>query len=366
VDAVDSGGAVVNVAITDVRAYLYEQTVPEHRFREGLPTLGGRQRALWIRVLTDAGVDGWSHVPYWGSESFELASRHLRSLAVGRDALSREALWRSMWELDRMEELPIYFLGALDVALWDIAAKVANLPLHKLVGGYRDAIPAYASLSTFASEEEFLDVIDECRGLGFGAFKLHGWGDVRRDISLCRRVREHVPDADLMFDAMGAYFPEEALRVGRALEEAAFAWYEEPVREFNVGVYQSLARTLDIPIVVEATDGAHYRAAELLVSGAVDVVQAGTDVHGVTGALRIAHVADALGRTVEFHTGGPVHRHLCCAVPNTRYFESLVLWRPVEREDGLDDDGFVHPPGAPGVGLEPDLERLEADAVRAM
>ena len=342
----------MDLRITDVQAYVIHETgVQAYRFRNGLPPGRSTRDDVWLRVLTNEGIEGWSFLPHWGIPAAALATRHLRDLAIGANPLNKEDLWHRVWELDRMEELPLYALGMLDVALWDITGKVAGLPLHKIVGGYRETVPAYASLHRFEDEAEFIAVVDQCLAMGFKAIKLHGWGDLRKDADLCARIRAHVPEpVHLMFDAMGAFTPHEAMWLGRALEDSQFYWYEEPVREFAIGAYRQLTRDLDIPIVLEATDGCHYRAAELLSSDAADIIQSGVEYHGVTGALRIASVADAFGRTVEFHTGGLPHAHLCCAVRNTTFYESVVLSNPVQKEPGVDSEGNVRAPEGPGIG----------------
>ncbi len=101
-----------------------------------------------------------------------------------------QRLWKKVWEVDRMDEFPIYLLGTMDIALRDITSKVAEVPLYQLLGGYRDRIPAYASTVTFGSIEEYLEVADQCLGLGYSAMKLHAWGEVRRDAERARRLRD--------------------------------------------------------------------------------------------------------------------------------------------------------------------------------
>jgi L-alanine-DL-glutamate epimerase-like enolase superfamily enzyme len=355
------------VRIVDVETYVVEQPPqPAYGWREGLPTAPPRLYDLWLRVVTDEGVDGWALVDYYGEVAAAVLGRGVRELAVGADPLRKELLWERMWELDRMEQFPTYAFGALDTALWDLSAKVAGLPLFEVLGGYRDCIPAYASTATFASVEEYLDVADQCLELGYTAIKLHAWGDARRDGELARRLREHVgPDIVLMFDASGGFRPPEAMRLGRALEEAGFLWYEEPVQEFAVEAHRRLADALDIPILgAEVIDGAHYTAAEWLATGAADLIRTEALIKGgITGALRIFHVADAFGTTAEVHGPGLASVHLCCAVPNTTYYESMVLTNPVAREPLVDADGNARAPLVPGIGYEVDVEELRGRAV---
>src|SRR5262245_29505459 len=172
----------------------------------------------------------------------DLVDRRFREMLVGRDPLLKEDLWERVWEIDRIEELPIYALGLADVALWDITAQVAGLPLYRVIGGYRDRIPAYASTVTFETTEEFLDVADQCRAAGFRAIKLHAWGDARRDARLCQDLRKHVGDEiDLMYDGSAGFDLLDAIYLGRALSEAGYLWYEEPMREFSIEAYKRLA-----------------------------------------------------------------------------------------------------------------------------
>ena len=124
------------------------------------------------------------------------------------------------------------------------------MPLYKMIGGYRDRIPAYASTVTYATIEEFLDVADQCLEYGFRAIKLHAWGDPKKDAKLGQELRNHVgPDIELMYDGSAGFDLVDAIYVGRALAEAGFFWYEEPMREFNIDAYRRLRDKVDIPLL---------------------------------------------------------------------------------------------------------------------
>ena len=118
----------------------------------------------------------------------DIVDRVLREELVGERADRREWLWHRLWELDRTEEFPIWLFGVVDVALWDLEGRVLGVPVHRLLGTYRESIPAYASTVTFSTVEEYLDVADQCLELGFPAIKLHAWGDARADADLCQRA----------------------------------------------------------------------------------------------------------------------------------------------------------------------------------
>ncbi len=355
--------------ITDVRAYTLEHTVP-HPFvwRKGLPGSGTSSETTWLRVMMDEGVDGFSPIPR-GVLALDLIRRRIRDLLIGQNPLQKELLWHQIWEVDRIEEFPMYMLGAVDIALWDITAKLAGLPLYRLLGGYRDEIQAYASTVTFATTEEFLDVADQCLDYGFRAIKLHAWGDARRDASLCQDLRKHVgDDISLMYDGSAGFNRYESLYVGRALEEAGYYWYEEPMREFSIGAYRRLCDDLDIPVLsAETSDGCHYNVADFIIHGAADMVR--TSVHykgGITGAMRVAHLADAFQMTAEVHGGGPANLQICLAIRNNSFYESLITCNPIEVEPSIDRQGTIHAPTAPGVGFDVDVQQLERSAVATL
>lgn len=352
--------------IIDVKAYLLPKRPPPHpfRWRDGLPGSDPYSEPAVLRVVTDAGVEGFSQVPR-GRIFLDLVARRIRPLLLGEDALLKERLWKKVWEVDRIEEFPIYALGAVDMALWDLTGKAAGLPLYRLFGGFRDAIPAYASTVTFGSVEAYLDVADQCLALGYPAVKLHAWGDARRDAALCEALRAHVGDeVPLMYDGSAGFDFQDALYLGKALEHAGFLWYEEPMREFSISSYRRLRDRLSIPLLVaETSDGSHYNTADFIHFQAGDIVRTSTGFKGgFTGALRIAHLADAFQLRAEVHGGGLPNLHVALAIPNTTYYESLVDANPVAPDPLVDRQGLVHAPSEPGTGAVYDPARLEHEA----
>lgn len=325
---------------------------PPFTWRAGLPGSESAHTGGLLRIQTDEGVEGTAYCRR-GVIVADLVERHLRSELLGADPLDREYLYHRVWEIDRIEEFPLYTLGLVDVALWDIAGKVAGLPAHRLLGTFRTSIPAYASTVTFGTVEEYLDVADQCLELGYRAIKLHAWGNARRDARLCLALREHVgAELDLMYDGSAGFDLADAVYLGRALSEAGYLWYEEPMREFSVTSYAWLAERVAVPLLVaEMSDGAHYNMADFINSGCATYVRTSAMFKGgITGAMRIAHLAESFGLRAEVHGMGIVNRHLCMAIPNTTYYESLVASNPVVREPCVDANGLVHAPTEAGVG----------------
>jgi L-alanine-DL-glutamate epimerase-like enolase superfamily enzyme len=250
--------------------------------------------------------------------------------------------------------LPIYMLGVVDVALWDLAGRAAGRPAWQLLGGFREAIPAYASTATFASTEEYLDVASQCLALGYPAIKLHAWGDAREDARLCLDLREHVGDAvALMYDGSAGFDLPDAVYLGHALADAGYLWYEEPIREFSVTAYRWLAERVRVPLcVAETSDGAHMNTGDFIAAGAASFVRTSAELRGgITGAMRIAHLADAFRLRAEVHGPGLSSQQLCMAIANTTYYESLVTTTTVPRDPVVDERGLVHAPQRPGIGL---------------
>ena len=141
-------------------------------------------------------------------------------------------------------------LGLVDQLAWDIKSKKANMPLWQMLGGNSSKVPAYASTVTWDTMDEYERYIKQCIDVGFKAFKLHAWGDAKEDAKLSRNLRKWTgPDADLMFDGSAGWDYVTSMWFGRVLEECGFLWYEEPMREFELGSYRKLCDELDIPVL---------------------------------------------------------------------------------------------------------------------
>lgn len=339
--------------ITDIK--VETSIVPvKHQFvwRKGLPGSGTQHDVARITVETDEGVSGTSFSSH-GTMVKDMIERSIAPDLLGHDPLMKEYLWHRVWELDRLEETPIYGLGLIDIALWDLNAKVAGMPLYQMLGGFRDRIPCYASTVTYSSIEEFLDIADQCIDYGFRAIKLHAWGDPKKDAKLGQALRAHVgPDIELMYDGSAGFDLVEAIYVGRALAEAGFFWYEEPMREFNIDAYRRLRDKVDIPLLSgETSDGAHFNIADFIAFDGAEMVRTSTHYKGgVTGAMRIAHLAQSFNMRAEVHGGGMANLAIACAIPNTTWYESLVKTNPIIVEPGIGRDGCISPPNVPGIG----------------
>ena len=184
--------ARMRIAAIDVDLISLPAVTPPFAWRRGLRGSHGARTTAVLRITTEDGAVGEAYHEWSGPMLADIVDRVLRDELVGERADRREWLWHRLWELDRTDEFPIWLIGLVDVALWDLEGRVLGVPVHRLLGTYRDEIPACASTTTFATIEEFLDVCDQCLELGYPAIKLHAWGDARADAELCQRLRAHV------------------------------------------------------------------------------------------------------------------------------------------------------------------------------
>ncbi|WP_121743380.1 mandelate racemase family protein [Natronorubrum halophilum] len=342
------------------------------------------RKLFGIRIHTDVGIVG----EYVGGNSPGAAQINMfADYLVGKNPLEREKHWseikRALRKYDRMG------IGPIDIALWDFAGKYYDAPIHELLGTYRKSIPAYASTyhgdenGGLDSPEAFADFAEDCLERGFPGYKIHGWGgsdssrEIDREIESIVAVGERVGDAmDLMFDPACEYETfADALTVGRALDEQGFLWYEDPYRDGGISQqgHRRLRERLDTPILQTEHIRGLESHADFVVGDGTDFVRADPEYDaGITGAMKIVHMAEAFGLDVEFHAPGPAQRHCIAATRNTNYYE-LALVHPncqntqppvyeggySDMIDTVDDRGHVIVPDGPGLGVDYDWDYIE-------
>ena len=330
-----------------------------------------------IVVKTDSGLEGYGFG--WGTKggmrTAHTIAEVFRPELIGNDPLDRERLWHSAHRADRYGGLASFnSYGPLDVALWDIASKSANLPLYKLIGAYRDRIAAYASSPFMQSPEDYASLAIEAKLKGFTAFKLHPPGEPDLDIACCEAVRAAVgPEFVLMSDPVGGnYDHEDAVRVGRALEKLEYLWLEEPLYDHDIHGLEQLSRTLDIAICAGEWNSDFFSKINYLRSGAADIIRADVSwTGGITGSLKSAHIAEGFGVNCEMHMTvlslmDVANLHVALAIKNCRYLElpfpdgaTFGIKKPLE----IDNEGYVQAPSAPGLGVEIDWNVINRNTV---
>ncbi|MEI4271171.1 enolase C-terminal domain-like protein [Klenkia sp. LSe6-5] len=374
--------------ITDLRVLLHERTMPAV---VGPPTT----TLALLTVDTDEGISGHTFLGAPGEDVVALGStlvRQVKPTLLGSDPLDIGRIWLTLGR----RGLPPTLQGAIDVALWDIAGKAAGLPVHRLLGSTRTAVPVQTSSWVYRDPADYVDDALAYRELGVTGHKLHPLTQLRSfagtpvaaeaDIDLCRRVRDAVGDGHRLFlDAAWAYDFGEALRVGRAVQALGYEWLEDPLSADDLYGYVRLKQHLAIPLMAtEITSGGLTALAPWVTQRATDFLRGDVVLKGgITGLRKIAHLAEAFHLNCELHDAytslnNLATLHLAASLPNCDWFEVLVINPPGEHgfsqlEYGLaepftlDGQGMVQVPEQPGLGMEPDWDLLthgSADVLR--
>ena len=209
-------------------------------------SFGGTRQLGVVTISTDEGVEGHAFLgsSRQGADAYVgPMMEFIKPAIMDRNPLDIGSLWAGMWKNNR--NVSTNAIGAVDVALWDIAGKVAGLPIHRLLGSCRDRVPAYASSGYLTTPEDYAEEALHFKDLGWPAYKIHPHAVPKEDIEICRVTRNAVgTQYDLMLDSMWAYCYEDALRVGRAAEEYDFLWYEDPLAEEAIYNYVKLKVTV--------------------------------------------------------------------------------------------------------------------------
>ena len=359
--------------IVDVTVTLFEQKdIRTLSFGpHNAPTKGNGVLGL-VTLHTDEGLEGHA---FLGSitksaklDAFSLVDT-LKPILVGRDPLDREGLHRAICK--RFRSTTWRCIGAIDVALWDLAGKIAGLPIHRLIGGERTIVPAYASSPGHDDAAEYVAEALEAKAAGYHAYKIHpprkGW---EGDIAVCAAVRKAVGDNyRLMLDSTWMYTYTEALRVGHAIEEMGFYWFEDPLAEDDIYNSAKLREKLRIPILAtEFSPGGFHSYAPWITSRATDYLRGDVAVKGgITACVKAAHLAEAFHMTFEIHHGGNslnnvANLHVMCGIPNSEFFE-VILPDDVQKYGLVNDlvvdgNGMVRVPAGPGLGVEIDRDLI--------
>jgi L-alanine-DL-glutamate epimerase-like enolase superfamily enzyme len=354
----------------------------------GPPGLG---RMAMLTISTDEGHQGHAFAAPEVIRSYVIES-YARKVLIGQDPFHREKLWMALehWQRGSAGQLTDRALATIEQALWDLAGRALGTPVYKLLGGYRDKVPAYGSTMCgdeleggLSTPEEYGEFALRLVARGYKAIKLHTWmppvafaPDPGMDIKACAAVREAVgPDIELMLDGYHNYSRTDALRIGRALEKLGFAWFEEMMNEQSSASYAWLAGQLDIPIVgPESLSGKHYSRADWVKAGACDILRAGVAGNGgITPTIKTAHLAEAFGMNCEVHGNGAANLAVCAAIRNCRWYERGLLHPFLDYDevpaylnsltDPMDKEGFVHLSQKPGLGEDINFDYIGAHAV---
>ena len=324
-----------------------------------------------LRLVTDQGLEGHA---FLGSAANAATTdgqgliSHLKPMVMGRDPMHREAIVADLWKRQRVAG--VRAIGAVDVALWDLVGKAMGQPIHRLLGTFRESVPAYASSAVLPSAAAYAEQAVEFKEYGWAAYKIHPPTRWRDDIKVCEAVRKAVGDYTIMLDSTWSYDFPAALRVGRAVEEMGYYWYEDPLADQDVYNYVKLKQQLSIPILATEypiTGLDSYQPWIML--QATDYLRGDVAVKGgITTLVKAAHLAEALRMNYEVHHGGNslnnvANLHVIAAIRNTEFFEVLLpdgaQKYGLEQDIVVGRDGMVHVPNGPGLGAAIDFRLIE-------
>src|SRR5439155_14526441 len=381
--------------IVDIR------TIPlSYRCEPPYGSAGGmqaRRGALLVEIETDERVIGIGEAGVGGGSTRDVIEKQLQPMLLGEDPLLIEGLWQKMFARTRQygrRGIVMNAISGIDIALWDIAGKVARLPLYRVLGGCRDRVEAYASGGFYQEGKGIEALAGEAEGYrarGFTGMKMkvgrnpstqthlrHLVDHAERcevepeeDIARVAAVRRALgPQAKLMVDVNCAWSPSFAIEMGRAFEPYKLYWIEEPVATDDIDGSAAVADALATPIAGYETEIGLYGFRELITRGAVDIVQ--PDIAwtgGFSECRRIAALAQAHHRMVAPHAFASAvtlvaSLHLIASIPNGLVLEfdqnpnglrDELLQEPVQ----IENDGTIKLPERPGLGIELDRAAVE-------
>lgn len=247
-------------------------------------------------------------------------------------------------------------LAAIDIALWDLKAKRAGLPLAKLLGSYRDSVRTYDTSGGFlhASIAEITERATASLAAGIAGIKIKvGLPDTAEDLRRVRAVREHLgPDVPLMVDANQQWNRSTALRMGRALEEFNLTWIEEPLDAYDSAGHAALAAALDTPIATGEMLASVAEHEQLIAAKSCDILQPDAPrVGGITQFLRLCTLAHSAGLDLAPHFAMEIHVHLAAAYPHEPWVEHFDWLDPLFNERLEIEGGRMWVPHRPGLGF---------------
>ncbi len=308
-----------------------------------------------LRLITDGGLEGHcTGVTATPSQLEDAASVVLQS-----DPVDRERTWRALKELSG--GLSTSLRAGIDVALWDLSAKIAGRPLFRHVNGFRDRVPVCRSGSEGETAEGIVQDAKDAQQAGFKAYRIRTKSDESALVRLVRDVRSAVgPDFPLIFDGRNRYTVDGAIRIGRVLDEADYFYFDRPRPQGDHSGGTQVAGEIDTPTSTEVSGP--MEASLVMTVQSADHIRTGVGVAGgFTDVLKSARCAEAFGAYCHLEgmgiCDGFAHLHLVGALRNTPFIEltGTEVRSPFVRNPLRVTDGLVRLPVLPGLGIDIDL-----------
>lgn len=348
-----SGERSVRVETLDVSAYAVPTDLPES---DG--TFSWKSTTLVLVQVKAGGKTGLGY-SYADKATETLIRNTLSRVVIGRDAMAVPGAWSAMVAAIRnlgRAGVASMAISAVDSALWDLKARLLDLPLVTLLGAVRETAPVYGSGGfTSYSINQLQEQLGAWVAAGIPRVKMKIGTHPADDLGRVRAAREAIgPDAELFVDANGAYSRKYALAQAERFAELGVTWFEEPVSSDDL---EGLRLIRDQgPSGMEIAAGEYgydlFYFRRMLEAGAVDVLQAdATRCAGITGLLRVGPLCESRGLPLSAHCAPSLHAHPACSLPNFRHLE---YFHDHDRIEHLLFDGALTPVGG---ALRPDLSR---------
>jgi L-alanine-DL-glutamate epimerase-like enolase superfamily enzyme len=324
-----------------------------------------------VRLRDREGTEGTGYtftVGRNGGAIHDIIAREITEILIGQDADRIEWLSHRLWwdlHYGGRGGPTVLAMSAVDIALWDLKAKRAGLPLWNLLGGHDRRVPCYAGgIDLELSADELLRQTDGNLAKGFRAIKMKvGRKKLSEDVAKLAAMRDHLgAEFPLMVDANMKWTVDEAIRAARAFAPYDPLWLEEPIAPDDVAGHARVRREGGIPVAAGENLRTIWEFRHLIASGGVSFPEPDvTNCGGITAFIKIAHLAESFNLPVTSHGAHDITVHLLAAVPNRSYLEAhgfgldRYIAEPLKIEDGM-----AVAPDRPGHGVSFDWAGLEA------
>jgi L-alanine-DL-glutamate epimerase-like enolase superfamily enzyme len=335
---------------------------------DAIHTFGTEGGGLSLRINTDAGITGYATSTFGtmlGAPHVlrSILQDEIKPLLIGQDPSFpkriRADLWKAL-EYAGVQGMNHFAISAVDIAIWDIIGKAANLPVYKILGAYSDRCPVYSMCGWYYPDDQDLSQykksLNSAFEEGFSGAKIKvGRESLADDVRRIKVAMEVAgPNRNIMVDANQKFDVAEAIQRGKAYQDLGCFWYEEPIVPYNHAGYAQIAKELNIRIACGENEYTKYAFADLISHHAVDVVQPdGRRAGGVTEWMEIGAIADAAKLPVASHGGGPEDLQMLLSMPNAMFMESGSFKGHGSTIETLKMvDSAVLAPERPGMGSE--------------
>ncbi|HEX4592503.1 MAG TPA: mandelate racemase/muconate lactonizing enzyme family protein [Gemmataceae bacterium] len=323
---------------------------------------------LLVQLATDAGLTGlgFGYVTAAGRAAVAAVEDELAPRLVGADPRLHQRLYSTM-----PVGIPRIARAAVDIAVWDLAAKAANLPLWQFLGGARESIAAYASETAgpWMNADQVIAAYEPLKDKGMtGLHVAVGGRSPEADARKLEEVRNHVGLDDwLGVTANGSYDAGTALAMGRFLEEEMDAdWFEDPVPADDRAGLRRLADKLEVPVAAGSRFDRISDFTSWVTDAPAGVVRPDVlRLGGLTPTLQVIHVATALARPVVPMLLPEISVHLACGLNGVRAVDYVGWLEPLWKTPPTLADGKLTPPAGSGLGFEPDPAAVERYRIKA-